>query len=90
MRRAYHGLDLYLDDDLIATKAKVLYDGARHTVVVSERDERRRWGDTLTLEGVTGLASSKVGTEMVYTWTGAEEGTLTGVKAGCNCGNARR
>lgn len=88
MRRVYHGLDLYLDDDLIGHKAKVVYDTTRHTVVVSQRDERRRWSDTHTFEGVTGLASSKVGREMVYTWTG-EGSTVTGVKKGCNCGGGR-
>lgn len=88
MRRNYNGLDLYLDDELIAEKAQVVYDNARHTVVVSERNERRKWVETLRLEDVTAMSSEKVGTEMVYTWPGPDQ-TLTGVKAGCNCGGKR-
>lgn len=90
MRRTYHGLDLYLGDDLIGRKAKVVYDNTRQTAVVSQRDERGRWSETLTLEA-TGLTSEKNSAtrEMVYTWTLADGGTLTGTKPGCNCGGRR-
>lgn len=87
MRRAYHGLDLYLNDDLIARKAKVVYDATRGVLAVSERGPRGRWAETRAFENVTGLAHSKVGKEMVYTWTG--DVTVTGVKAGCGCGGKR-
>lgn len=88
MRRSYDGLDLYLGDDLIARKAKVVHDPNRGVVVISEKiGPRGRWVETRTFENMTGPTHSKVGKEMVYTWTG--DVTVTGVKEGCGCGGKR-
>lgn len=80
-RRAYSKAEVYDDEVLVATDARVIHDSLKGKVEVKVSG-----ADTVTFEVVDGPNIARHGREQVITWALVSGRTLTAIKQGCGCG----